>query len=128
MGASEVEVCDASPRLLQTAGPHAGLEIGLGEQLMSFGRAPDNSVVLDDSESSIYHAVIRATALGFSLEDQRSTNGTIVNGTTVSSHILCDGDNLRLGGTEYLFLTDSRDTAMHEIGEWSQGGSEEVRA
>jgi predicted CXXCH cytochrome family protein len=85
-------------------------------------------VVLDDSDASIYHAVIRATALGFSLEDQRSTNGTVVNDHAVSSCLLCDGDNIRLGNTEYLFLTDSRDNALHDIALRSAPGSAEIRA
>jgi predicted CXXCH cytochrome family protein len=128
VGASEIEVAEANPRLVQTAGVHAGSEIGLGEQLLSFGRAPDNTVVLEGTEASIYHAVIRATALGFSLEDQRSTNGTVVNDHAVSSHLLCDGDVVQLGSTEFLFLTDSRDNAMHDIALRSDPGSEEIRA
>jgi len=105
LGASEIEVADASPRLLQTAGSSPGREFPLSETLISFGRAPDNVVEIDDSETSIYHAVIRSTACGFSLEDQRSTNGTFVNGRKVSSHMLCDGDLLQLGQQEFLFVS-----------------------
>ncbi len=103
LGGSEIEVAEASPRLLQISGAHAGREFPLSEELLSFGRAPDNVIAIDDSEASVYHAVIRSTAPGFSLEDQRSTNGTFVNGKRVSSHILGDGDIVRLGQQEFLF-------------------------
>jgi len=103
LGNSEIEVAEASPRLLQISGDHAGREFPLNEELLSFGRAPDNVISIDDSEASIYHAVIRSTAPGFSLEDQRSTNGTYVNGKQISSHILGDGDVVRLGQQEFLF-------------------------
>jgi pSer/pThr/pTyr-binding forkhead associated (FHA) protein/thioredoxin reductase/ferredoxin len=128
VGISEIEVADANPRLLQTAGEHPGREITLSEQLLSFGRAPDNAVVFDDSEASIYHAVIRSTSLGLSLEDQRSTNGTFVNGKKVSSHMLCDGDTIKLGHQEFLFLADERDNSMEAPGENGTRRMDEVRA
>ncbi len=113
LGSSEIEVGDASPRLVQTGGDRAGLEIHLGEELVSIGRAPDNTIEISDSETSIYHAVIRCTEMGLSLEDQRSTNGTYVNDTKISSHILQDGDRLRVGRQEYLFMAFELDE-VHE--------------
>lgn len=104
VGLTEIELLEANPRLIQTAGPDAGREVPLGEQLVSFGRAPDNAIELSDSETSIYHAVVRVTAAGFSLEDQRSTNGSFVNGARVNSAMLGDGDLVRFGQCEFLFV------------------------
>ncbi len=128
LGGSEIEVADASPRLLQISGAHAGRELPLTDELLSFGRAPDNSISIDDSEASIYHAVIRSTAPGFSLEDQRSTNGTFVNGKQISSHILGDGDVLRLGKQEFLFAAAQSPPEPLEQEAPGQRRLDEVRA
>lgn len=127
VGSSEIEVAEAKPRLVQTLGKHAGREIPLSDELLSFGRAPDNVIDLDDSECSIYHAVIRCTAGGFSLEDQRSTNGTFVNGSRVPSHILNDGDVVTIGQQEFLFIADEVQPQIEDQGPGSRR-IDEIRA
>jgi pSer/pThr/pTyr-binding forkhead associated (FHA) protein len=61
--------------------------------------------VIAGERVSRYHAVVAETANGFAVTDLRSTNGTLVNDErVVDSHLLRDGDRIRVGGTEIVFL------------------------
>ena len=63
------------------------------------GRAFDNSICIDDSRVSRYHAVIEEHKDGFYLNDLGSINGTSVNGEPVASaRRLEDGDVVSVGG------------------------------
>jgi pSer/pThr/pTyr-binding forkhead associated (FHA) protein len=65
----------------------------------------DNDLVIAGERVSRYHAVVAETANGFAVTDLRSTNGTLVNDErVVDSHLLRDGDRIRVGGTEIVFL------------------------
>lgn len=107
-GASEIEVAEARPKLMQTAGGNPGRKISFSDPVLSFGRAHDNLIELADPQVSTYHAVIRNTALGLVIEDQESTNGTFVNEEKITSQILRDGDSIRMGGEKYIFLSNER--------------------
>lgn len=65
----------------------------------TIGRAYDNSICIDDSRVSRYHAVIEERGDGFYLDDLGSSNGTTVNGEPVSARRrLEDGDVISIGG------------------------------
>jgi pSer/pThr/pTyr-binding forkhead associated (FHA) protein len=49
------------------------------------------------------HAEVRPFGTGFLVVDLGSTNGTKVNGTTVSEHQLKDGDAITVGATRIRF-------------------------
>lgn len=75
---------------------------------LRLGRMDDNDLVIAGEKVSRYHAVIGETANGFTVTDLRSTNGTHVNEQrVVESHLLRDGDRIRIGGTELTFLLDA---------------------
>ena len=75
---------------------------------LRLGRMDDNDLVVAGEKVSRYHAVIGETANGFTVTDLRSTNGTHVNDErVVDSHLLHDGDRIRVGGTELVFVLDS---------------------
>ena len=80
-----------------------GRRIGLTEQVLGIGRLPDNEVVVADPKASRRHAEVRPAGNGFLLVDLQSTNGTRVNGTNVSEHMLADGDVIAIGATEFRF-------------------------
>ncbi len=69
-----------------------------GENVL--GRRPDAHVRLADSRVSRLHAVIEVSGGTAVVRDLASTNGTTVNGRTVSEQVLSDGDILGLGGVE----------------------------
>ncbi|HKA17943.1 MAG TPA: FHA domain-containing protein [Blastocatellia bacterium] len=64
----------------------------------SIGRAPDNSIPIDDQMVSQYHVLIERRGDAFLLIDLDSTNGTLVNGEAVrSDKVLENGDQIQVG-------------------------------
>lgn len=79
--------------------------------LTSLGRAPTNTIVLDDSFSSSEHAVIALREGRWWLEDRRSRNGTLLNGEPVTEAlVVTDGDILSIGNTHLQVSLDERET------------------
>ena len=70
-----------------------------------FGRAPDNDVVLaDDPQVSRRHAAVICRQGTWWARDRQSHNGTFVNGARVRDLELADGDRLRVGHSQFIFL------------------------
>lgn len=79
-------------------------EVPLGGSDVTIGRAPENSIPIDDNEASRFHCSIKPDAGGYVVFDLNSTNGTFVNGIQVSgSQVLQSGDVVKVGGTEFTF-------------------------
>lgn len=76
-----------------------GQQIVLGEYRLTLGRLPECTITFDDTNVSREHAEIRPDGDGFVLTDLGSTNGTTVNGATVTARRLEDGDVVSLGAT-----------------------------
>lgn len=64
-------------------------------------------IVLNDSEVSSVHAVIKKTLINCFIEDLDSSNGTIVNGSRVNKAELSNGDNFQIGSTYFTLKVDS---------------------
>jgi hypothetical protein len=70
--------------------------------LTSLGRAPTNSIKVDDTFASGEHAVISLRSGQWWLEDRKSRNGTTLNGLPVTqSVIVTDGDIIGIGSLRY---------------------------
>jgi pSer/pThr/pTyr-binding forkhead associated (FHA) protein len=69
----------------------------LGDEVTHIGRGMRADVRLDDHTVSARHAIVVARAAGLRILDDRSTNGTIVNGRRIDEAELCDGDVVVLG-------------------------------
>jgi hypothetical protein len=80
-----------------------GQQVVLGEFVVTMGRLPECTVSFDDPNISREHARIQPDGNGFVLTDNGSTNGTLVNGTAVTSHRLADGDRIDLGAMSIEF-------------------------
>ncbi|MBI2899552.1 MAG: FHA domain-containing protein [Planctomycetes bacterium] len=80
--------------------------IDLVDAVTSFGRAPENKVILQDRESSRRHFQIERTEQGYKLVDLESRNGTRVNDRVVNQHLLAPGDVVQIGKTTLLFQAD----------------------
>ena len=76
-----------------------GTRIGVGDEPITFGRAVDCDVVLNDPTVSKRHAELRREGTDVLIVDLGSTNGTRVNGTGVRQRVLADGDEVRIGAT-----------------------------
>ncbi|HEU0191802.1 MAG TPA: FHA domain-containing protein [Mycobacterium sp.] len=70
---------------------------------VTIGRATDNDVVVSDVLASRYHAVLSLTPLGTEIRDNRSINGTFVNGVRIGSAILSEGDIVTIGNVDLAF-------------------------
>ncbi|HEX8159906.1 MAG TPA: FHA domain-containing protein [Solirubrobacteraceae bacterium] len=81
-------------RYLLMKGSHA---FELKSDVTHIGRGLSNDVRLDDHTVSARHAIIVARAAGLRIMDDRSTNGTIVNGRRADMAELHDGDVVVLG-------------------------------
>jgi pSer/pThr/pTyr-binding forkhead associated (FHA) protein len=79
-----------------------GTERELDSSPVTFGRAPENDLVLDTDEfASVHHARIEPRRDGVWLEDLDSTNGTFVNGVKLTRpQKLTPGDVIRVGETD----------------------------
>jgi adenylate cyclase len=80
----------------------------------TIGRAPDNSVVLNDPRASRYHAHVKFRDGAYVLFDggldgKRSANHVFVNGVERVEHPLRDGDSVQIGASRLrLDLSDER--------------------
>jgi len=72
--------------------------IPLGAPVLTIGRLPDNTVVLNHPQVSAHHARLEREQNGaYRLIDLNSTNHTYVNNQAVTSHLLRTGDEIRIG-------------------------------
>lgn len=82
------------------SGSLAGQQFELEQGSINLGRSADSQIRFDfhkDPGVSSKHAVIYAEDRKFHLIDERSTNGTLINGTATRDGFLNDGDIIRLG-------------------------------
>jgi hypothetical protein len=73
------------------------LLIPLDKPIMHLGRGLSADVRLEDPQVSRRHAIVAQRGDGVRVLDDRSSNGTFVNGREVTVDTLADGDVLRLG-------------------------------
>jgi len=79
------------------------------------GRAPECTVQITDDSVSRKHCRIVSSDGTVVLSDLNSTNGTYVNGTTVSARPLRDGDRIQVGRSIFKFLSgENIEHAYHE--------------
>ena len=75
----------------------------LTDDVTHVGRGVTADVRLDDHTVSARHAIVVLRADRPRILDDRSTNGTVVNGRRVSSAVLSEGDVIELGGSRLVF-------------------------
>lgn len=91
------------PRLVIRKGVTAGRDHALGGECI-VGRDPSVTFVLDDQGVSRRHFRVFLQGGAWLMEDLGSTNGTLVNGRRSARQPLVDGDVIRAGSTELLFV------------------------
>ena len=84
----------------------SGVTHELVEQVITVGRAPDNSIHIDDPSVSGRHAELRAVGKAYQLRDLGSTNGIRVNGSATGEITLHSGDRIRFGAVDARFEGD----------------------
>jgi two-component system NtrC family sensor kinase len=84
-------------------GNDQGCRFELDADQITIGRDVGNTIQLHDTEISRRHAVLTREGRRYKLVDNRSSNGTFINGKRLSTHVLAAGDELTLGSTVLLF-------------------------
>ncbi len=73
-------------------------------EVMSLGRGRDNDVqVKNDSKVSRYHCKLYRRGPNFYIEDNKSANGTLVNGELITERRLFGGEEVIIGETFFRF-------------------------
>jgi pSer/pThr/pTyr-binding forkhead associated (FHA) protein len=72
-------------------------------EVITIGSAPLNHIVIDNPAVSAQHAILAKVANSYRLKDLDSTNGTQVNGLSITDAELKDGDKIRFGSVVALF-------------------------
>jgi len=75
----------------------------LKDASVTIGRASDNGMVIADPSVSGRHCVVEPTDAGYKLRDLGSTNGTQVNGATLTEQVLQPGDTISVGVARIVF-------------------------
>jgi ABC-type multidrug transport system ATPase subunit len=70
---------------------------------IKIGRATDNDIVIPEVLASRHHATLLSGPNGTEIRDNRSINGTFVNGARVDSAVLQDGDVVTIGNIDLVF-------------------------
>ena len=91
---------------VESEGPDT-LDFALGA-VTRIGRADENEIALQSRGLSRQHAMIVATARGFTIRDLESQNGTIVNGQRITERELADGDVILVGDARLRFAVPPR--------------------
>lgn len=90
-------------------------EIELDKEIITIGRRYDNDIAINSSSVSGEHAKILTIVGDSFLEDLGSTNGTIINGQSVSKQALKNGDLILIGDRILSYNTEE-----DEVGEFEQ--------
>jgi hypothetical protein len=91
-------------RYIQVCGPDQALLIPLGDDVLHVGRGLVADLQLDDISVSRRHAIIVPCDSGARILDDRSLNGTFVNGRRIDSVDLRSGDVITMGRFELCYL------------------------
>ena len=98
-----------SPRLAAISGKLKGAVFALDEDALIIGRETAANLCLADASVSRRHSKIEKNDEGFMLTDLESLNGTFVNDVPIRSRMLEHGDRVRIGDSQFLFLTHDGD-------------------
>ena len=95
------------PRLEAIAGPLKGASFALSAE-SSLGRNPYNTVPIPDATVEAHHCVVRKHGKQFRIQVPGKCNTVLVNGLPVSSRLLQNGDEIKIGNSAFIvWLADS---------------------
>ncbi len=94
----------APGRYIEVQGPDRTLLIPLGAEVIHIGRGLAADLHLDDSSVSRRHAILVPWLSGHRILDDRSSNGTFVNGRRIEQSDISDGDEIVLGRVVLRYL------------------------
>src|SRR5215217_3363393 len=115
-------------QLTISEGKDAGKEFVFDQDSVLIGRTSECDVVLYDPGVSRKHCRLFLDGDAYSVEDQGSANGTLLNGTAVQTQALEDGDKLTLGPVTFVFsLKKDESTGEEELPAGAEEGANSTR-
>ena len=93
-------------RLIVNPGTENAWEIPLPPGVISLGRGPENSFVIEHSSVSSAHCQLTVSDSGVVIKDLGSINGTFINDEMVEQARLANGQAVRLGDVVLRFESD----------------------
>jgi Nif-specific regulatory protein len=97
------------PRLAAISGKLKGAIFTLNEDALVIGRETAANLCLADASVSRRHSKIEKQDEKFVITDLESLNGTFINDVPVRSRVLEHGDRVRIGDSQFVFLTQEGD-------------------
>ncbi len=118
-----------NPRLLAISGFPKEVVRVVKDGPLILGRDPSNQVDVGDPAVSRKHCLVSEISSGvFEIADLDSHNGTFVNEAQVSRKVLQHGDRIRIGSSEFVFLTGPEDeTALRRSHSGGHPASAELK-
>lgn len=102
-------------QLVVIVGDEKAQEFPLELKRVRLGRDQHNEICLDDKSVSRVHATIDRIYKNYFIEDEGSTNGTLVNGARITKQrMLKDGDEITIGKYKLRFLVGIDEAAEDE--------------
>lgn len=98
------------PRLAAVSGKLKGAIFAINEESLVIGRETAAGVCIADASVSRRHSKIEKKTEGFFITDLESLNGTFINDVPVKTRLLEHGDRVRIGDSQFLFLTHDGET------------------
>lgn len=116
LSTTELEAIEALPTrsaiFIVRSGPTAGARYLLDTDVTTVGRHPEADIFFDDVTVSRRHAEITRDGAAFEIVDQRSLNGTYVNGERVDRASLVNGSEVRIGKFRLNFFVSPSDLSQ----------------
>ena len=104
------------PRLAAISGKLKGAIFTIDEDALVIGRETAANLCIADASVSRRHSTIENKDEGFVITDLESLNGTFVNDVPIRSRVLEHGDRVRIGDSQFLFLTHDGDPPSKSSG------------
>jgi transcriptional regulator with GAF, ATPase, and Fis domain len=101
-----------NPRLVAIAGPLKDSSFALPAGELSVGRDASNLLAISDPSVSRRHCIVKQESERFKIRDLESRNGTLVNGNAVQEEYLKHGDQISVGDSIFVFLTEETDEGV----------------
>lgn len=103
------------------AGEDQGSSHRISGDVATIGRHPDNDVIVNDAAASRFHAKILQRGDKTYIIDLESTHGTFVNDVRNNHELLlANGDRIRIGATEMIYLADKETGDAQTTGQSSK--------
>jgi transcriptional regulator with GAF, ATPase, and Fis domain len=100
-----------SPRLAAISGKLKGAIFNISDDPLVIGRETAANLCIAEASVSRRHSKIEKEDDRFVITDLESLNGTFVNDVPVKSRVLQHGDRLRIGDSQFVFLTHEGEAA-----------------